>query len=150
MHWRSYPANIVLDHDKSKRCIDFCENGGRIVEKSSNQLRNYPCVEINLEKIKHNVRHICKLWRDIGIEPAAILKGTNGSREVAEAVIEAGIEMISDSRVRNLQKYDGLPVQKMLVRIPMLSEAEEVARSADVSLHSEMPVIRAVGQRLKS
>lgn len=58
--------------------------------------------------------------------------------------------MIGDSRVRNLQKYDGLPVQKMLVRIPMLSEAEEVARSADVSLHSEMPVIRAVGQRLKS
>lgn len=54
--------------------------------------------------------------------------------------------MIGDSRVRNLQKYDGLPVQKMLVRIPMLSEAEEVARYADVSLHSEMSVIRAVGQ----
>ena len=52
--------------------------------------------------------------------------------------------MLADSRVENLQKLRDIPAQKMLIRIPMISQAEEVVRYADISLNSEIETVRAL------
>ena len=63
--------------------------------------------------------------------------------------------MLADSRVKNLQKLQvtSFPVECMLLRMPMLSEAEEVIKIAQISLNSEISTIKALNhaaQKLRS
>lgn len=109
----------------------------------------FPCLEIDLKKIRHNVRQVSAICRRAGIEPVAILKGTNGSAEIAQAIAKSGISAIGDSRIRNLIAYQDIPVKKMLVRLPMLSEIQRVIQYADISLNSELIVIRALAEQAR-
>ncbi|WP_240452274.1 alanine/ornithine racemase family PLP-dependent enzyme [Virgibacillus sp. YIM 98842] len=110
---------------------------------------NYPVVHIDLEKIKHNIGLISKKCRNSGMEPVAVLKGTNGSSEVARVFVDAGISTIADARIGNLKAYEHIAAKKMLVRLPMLSEAADVVRYSDVSLNSEITVIQAIANEAR-
>ncbi|AHI53526.1 alanine racemase, N-terminal domain protein [Spiroplasma sabaudiense Ar-1343] len=63
---------------------------------------------------------------------------------MAEFLVENGIKTIADSRILNLTNFQHLKVQKMLLRLPMLSEIDEVARLCDIVLISEMKTILAL------
>jgi predicted amino acid racemase len=52
--------------------------------------------------------------------------------------------MLADSRVENLKKLKDLPVPKLLIRIPMISQAADVVAYADISLNSEIAVVKAL------
>src|SRR5699024_246270 len=51
---------------------------------------------------------------------------------------------LADSRVENLKKMKYYKIPKILLRIPMLSEVEDVVEYSDISLNSEMKVIEAL------
>lgn len=42
----------------------------------------YPNVEIDLRKIKHNIEVVLKKCKKQAIEPVAVVKATNGSKEI--------------------------------------------------------------------
>lgn len=49
---------------------------------------------------------------------------------------------MADSRLQNFQRLKDFSLPKILLRLPMISEAEEVVKYADASLNSEIETIR--------
>jgi len=101
-------------------------------------------LEIELDKITHNARQLRALYGSKGVQVTAVTKGVCGSLKVARALLHGGIRSLGDSRLANLQKLRaaGLHAQLVLIRPPRLSQAERVVEVADISLNTEMAVIR--------
>ena len=59
-------------------------------------------------------------------------------------VVDAGITVVAESRTYNLKKIRHIGCKTCLLRIPCLSEIEEVVRYADISLNSQPTVMRAL------
>ncbi|MEW9121420.1 MAG: ornithine racemase Orr [Thermotaleaceae bacterium] len=101
----------------------------------------YPRLEINLKKLYHNAKMLVEQCKAEGIAVAGVTKVFCGDPIIAQVLIDGGIAMLADSRIQNLKKLQTLSVPKMLLRIPMLSEVEEMIEYADISLQSELAVI---------
>lgn len=108
-----------------------------------------PVLEINLDKIKHNAQKIKNFCEKYDIKVCAITKGFCADLSIAEAIIEAGLDFLGDSRIQNIIKMKKKfpQVKYMMIRIPKISEAEEVITYADISLQSQLEVIEAYSQK---
>jgi ornithine racemase len=108
-----------------------------------------PRVEIDLDKLSHNARTLSALYGSRGIRVTAVTKGVCGSLRVANALLYSGIHSFGDSHIANIQKMreDGLEAQFILTRSPMPSEVERVVEFADVSLNTELSVIRRLADQ---
>ncbi|MFC7372791.1 alanine/ornithine racemase family PLP-dependent enzyme [Fictibacillus iocasae] len=109
----------------------------------------YPVISVNLSKLVHNALWINKLCHAKGIEPYIVTKGIGADMDVIEALFSAGITKFADSRLQNLKKIRqafGSHVSLMMIRTPLLSEAEETAAICDVSLNSEWRTLAALGK----
>ncbi|MBM7557800.1 alanine/ornithine racemase family PLP-dependent enzyme [Halanaerobacter jeridensis] len=106
----------------------------------------YPKVEINLAKIKDNAQRIVSLTKRNGINVWGVTKGVKGDPEVAKKMLEAGVRGLADSRIENLKRLSDLDTELMLLRSPMLSQVEQVIDYADISLNSELEVIKQLNQ----
>jgi predicted amino acid racemase len=110
----------------------------------------YPCININLSKLKENCNKIKENARKNGIEIIMpILKVTAGDLEIAKVFEECGFDYIGDSRIRNLKLYNEISAKKVLVRLPSLSEVKEVITYSDLSLNSELKTILALNREAK-
>ena len=107
-----------------------------------------PRIEIALDKLAHNARNLVALYSSKGIGITAITKGVCGSPRIASALLNSGIRSLGDSRIANIRKMRdaGLDAQFILVRSPMPSEVERVVEFADVSLNTEISVIRLLAE----
>ena len=108
----------------------------------------HPYVTLDLDKIEHNARIIVDLCRQHGLEVTGVTKATCGHPEVARAMLRGGVSSIGESRLENIHrlKAAGVPAPCMLLRVPPLSEADEVAAAVDISLNSELTVLKALGE----
>lgn len=104
----------------------------------------YPALIIDKKKLEENTRIVVKNCDDYGIEVTGVTKCYCALPELAEAQIRGGVKMLADSRVENLKKLKDLTVPKMLIRIPMISQAADVVAYADISLNSEIEVVKAL------
>jgi len=107
---------------------------------------SYPQVEINLRKLESNVREVVKRCNENGIRVTGVIKGANGIRECVEAFAASGCAAIGSSRIEQLKaaKEAGITLPLLMVRVPMLSEAEEIVSIADISLNSDVKVLKAL------
>jgi len=107
-----------------------------------------PRLEIELKQIGHNVKKLRDLFGYKGIFVTAVTKAVLGSPEIANALVEGGISSIGDSRIANISKMRkaGIEAQFILIRTPMVSEAEDVVRYADISLNSEISVMKQLSK----
>ena len=107
-----------------------------------------PRIEINLEKIAHNAKILKDLYSTKGIDIIGVTKVVCGDPNVADALVESGITILADSRIENIQKMRnaGIQAQFMLLRTPLLSQAESVVKYADISLNSEISVIERLSK----
>jgi predicted amino acid racemase len=105
---------------------------------------NTPRLEIDLAKIGHNVRELVRLYGAKGVGIIGVTKGVLGDPVIADVFVRNGISILADSRIANLRKIEeaGIRAKRLLLRMPALSEAEAVVRHADISLNSEVEVIR--------
>ncbi|WP_426351265.1 ornithine racemase Orr [Alloiococcus sp. CFN-8] len=108
--------------------------------------KKYPCIEIDLSKITYNSKKILSYCSEAGIKLTAVTKVFCGKLPVVEAVLKSGITSIGDSRIENLRKLKDLPCEKMLLRIPMLDEIEEVVAYSDITLDSELRTIEEISR----
>ena len=103
-----------------------------------------PRIEIELDKLTHNARKLAALYGSKGIHVTAVTKGVCGSLRIANALLNSGVRSLGDSHIANIQKMreSGLDAQFILIRSPMPSEVARVVEFADVSLNTEISVIR--------
>jgi len=108
-----------------------------------------PRIEIELDKLAHNASKLTALYDTKGVCITAVTKGVCGSPRIASALLDSGIHSFGDSRIANIQKMRqaGLDAQFTLIRSPMPSEIERVVEFADVSLNTEISVIRLLARQ---
>jgi predicted amino acid racemase len=101
-------------------------------------------MEIELGKLAHNASQLTALYGSKGIWVTAVTKGVCGSLPIARALLDSGIRSFGDSRISNIEKMReaGLDAQFILIRPPAPSEVGRVLEFADVSLQTEISVIR--------
>lgn len=104
----------------------------------------YPRLKINCSKIKENTALISEQAAQKGIEIYAVTKVYCGMPEVAKASLEGGAVGLADSRLENFETLKDVPCDKILLRLPMQSEASKVVSLCDISLNSELETMRAL------
>ncbi|MFW6208085.1 MAG: alanine racemase [Spirochaetota bacterium] len=107
-----------------------------------------PTVIVDLDKIEANARAVTTLCAENGISVTGVTKVTCGMPSVARALLRGGVKGIGESRLENVHRLraNGVVDEMMLLRIPPLSETDEIVRSVDVSLNSEISVIRSLSR----
>lgn len=105
-----------------------------------------PRLEIDLRSIAHNARFLSEFYARKGIQVTGVTKGVCGDPTVARTFLANGIRSLADARLENLRRLReaGIRAPFMLLRIPALSQADEVVRLADCSLNTEVKVLRAL------
>lgn len=106
----------------------------------------YPALRTNLGKLKHNAAFLKAQCKAQGIDIMAVTKVYCGHPELAQAVVDAGVNVLADSRVLNLKRLAPINATKVLLRLPLICEADDVVKYADVSLNSEIETIKALHQ----
>ena len=106
----------------------------------------YPLLEIDLDKLRHNLAALNERCQSVSVEVAGVVKGFTALPEVVRAYTDCGIRCIASSRTAQLRAICDANVdcERFLIRIPMLSELSEVATLADMSLQSEPETLRAL------
>ena len=109
-------------------------------------------IEVHCEYIRRNARAIVQLCAAHGIEVAGVTKACCGQPEVARAMLAGGVAMLADSRLSNVRRLRraGIQAPVMLLRLPALSEVEQVVRLTQISLNSEVETVRALAQAAQS
>jgi predicted amino acid racemase len=108
---------------------------------------SHPYVTLDLDKIEHNARSIVELCRKHGLSVVGVTKCTCGHPEIAKAMMRGGVSLIGESQLENIQRIKAaVQAPCMLLRLPSLSEVEEVVEWADVSLNSELVVLAALSR----
>lgn len=108
-----------------------------------------PRLEIDLGKLGHNIRKIIGIYESKGIGITGVTKGVCGDPDIARLMVDSGIKCLGDSRIENIIKMRtaGIKARFMLLRNPLPSRIEEVIQYADISLNSELCVIRDLSRR---
>ncbi len=114
----------------------------------SQPIYQYPHVEIDLGKLKENLAALQERCQASSIEITGIVKGFSALPPAVKAYEEVGMHSVGSSRMDQLLRLReaGITAQLMLIRIPMPCEVEEVVRWSDISLESEIAVLRALNQ----
>ena len=109
---------------------------------------NLPRLEIRLNHIRHNAEVLSSRLEQQGIAVCGVTKATLGSPEVANELLLAGVASIGESRIENVERLrrGGITAEILLIRSPMMSQAERVIASADLSLNSEKKVIARLSE----
>lgn len=110
--------------------------------------RQFPRIEIDLAKIRHNAQEVVRRCRAAGIHVCGVVKGCSAMPEVIRVMKESGVEQLASSRLEQIARCRaaGIPGPYMLLRIPGLSELEDLAELCEWSLQSEVTTLDALEQ----
>jgi predicted amino acid racemase len=102
-----------------------------------------PRLEIRLDRIHHNAKTLVDRLALRGISVTGVTKAALGLPEIASTMLGAGVTSIGDSRIENIEamRRAGLTCEFTLIRSPMISQADRVVASADISHNTEIEVI---------
>lgn len=105
----------------------------------------YPRLVIDLEKLHENGSRLCALGQENGLDRLAfVTKSFCAMPEMVQALETLPNPYLADSRVENLEKLHFSQKEKILLRLPMLSQAERVVQAADISFCSEGAALDAL------
>ena len=105
-------------------------------------------VEVDCERIQKNAEIVVQYCAAHGIDVAGVTKACCGHPQVARAMIAGGVTLLADSRLHNVRRMRaaGIDSPVMLLRLPALSQVEEVVALTQISLNSEVATVRALGE----
>ncbi len=107
----------------------------------------FPRLKISLNKILNNARLINDRCALKGISVVGVTKSIAADIEIAKTLKKAGISTFGDSRLENLIKlrnYFGYGQKLVLLRTPMISECHKVIEVCDISMQTELKVIKII------
>lgn len=107
-----------------------------------------PRIEINLKKIAHNAKVLKGLFASKGIDIMGVTKVICGDPTIAHALVKSGISILADSRITNIKRMReaGIQAEFLLLRTPILSQADSVVKYTDISLNSELAVVKKLSK----
>lgn len=107
-----------------------------------------PRIEMDLDKIAHNAKALKDLYGSKGIDVIGVTKVVCGNPYIANVLVKSGINILADSRIENIRKMRnaGVEAQFLLLRTPCLSQAEAVMKYADISLNTDLDVIKRLSK----
>ncbi len=105
-------------------------------------------IEVDCERIRRNTEALVRWCAPRGIEIVGITKACCGHPEVARAMLAGGVRMLGESRLVNVARLRqaGIDADIMLLRLPALSEVEQVVALTQVSLNSQIETVRALSE----
>lgn len=103
-----------------------------------------PKLRIDLSKVANNAKKIRELLASRGIELVGVTKVTLGDPLIARTLGEAGVRILGESRIQNIERLvkNGVDGPFMMLRIPQLSELERIVDLCDYVLVSELETVR--------
>jgi ornithine racemase len=112
---------------------------------------NTPRVEIDLVKLAHNVEVLINLYGSKQIEIMGVTKVICGIPEIVKVLVKKGIRILADSKIINLKNMRdaGIKAEFVLLRTPSLSEVDLVIKYADISMNTEIEVIKSLSATAK-
>lgn len=105
-------------------------------------MTKYPLLSIQVSQLKENVALLKKKIAPITM--MGVTKVFCAVPELVNAYVEGGVDFLADSRIENMKKLKASAVPKVLLRLPMISQAKEVVEYVDISLNSEIETIKAL------
>jgi len=80
-----------------------------------------------------------------------VTKATCGHPQVAQAMLAGGVSLLAESRLRHVRRLRnaGIDADMMLLRLPALSEVDDVVQLTPVSLNSQVETVRALSRAAK-
>ncbi len=102
----------------------------------------YPQLLINTTKFKQNIGLLKSKLKAENISLMAVTKVFLADPILVQCCMEAGVDYLADSRIKNLKSLNKFAIKKVLLRLPAPSEVEDVIRYADISLNSELKTIQ--------
>lgn len=118
----------------------------------TNDRDRYPCLECDLNKLSANLAALCERCHDSLIGLAGVVKGVSAQEEIVRVFEESNVKFIATSRIdqlRAIRRMGFVTKPLMYVRTPMLSEVAEVAELCEISLESDITVLRALNEAAK-
>ena len=110
----------------------------------------YPKLLIDMKKLSSNIDAVAEIAKTRGgCDMMIVTKCLCADRKVAEMIAaHPRVDYLADSRISNIKKYQDLVraggKQSVLMRLPQMSEIEDVVKYADISFNSEMATIEAL------
>lgn len=109
-----------------------------------------PEIVIDLEKIASNAQVLKALYGARGINIFAVTKAVCGDPCLANILVNNGLNFLADSRITNIRKMRDAGVKaKFLLLRTLPSEVKLVVEHAEVSLNSDLTVIRLLSEAAK-
>ena len=114
-------------------------------------MKKYPLLQLNKNKLIENVSSMVNRCNDFNIKVAGVIKGANGMDDVIDCFIKGNVKQIASSRFEQLKRVKEInsSIPTIMIRIPMLSEVEEVIKYCDYSVNSEIRVLEKLNEEAK-
>ena len=111
-------------------------------------MKRYPNLEVDLGKLKHNIEQVVARCEEKGIGVAGVIKVFNGIPEMTQVYGETRCTSIASSRIEQIieAREAGIKGPFAMIRVPMLSEIEDLVKYCDFSLNSELKVLEAINE----
>lgn len=109
----------------------------------------YPCISFDTTKLSDNIKTIIKKTMEYRCVPIFVTKGFCANEDIVNLIYKNGGRWVGDSRILNLKKITSMSLEfdkKVLLRIPMQSELEDVIEYADISFESEYKTIERLSK----
>lgn len=110
----------------------------------------YPRLVIDIKKLEDNVKTLAAITKDDGnCSLMIVTKGLCADLEMVKMLAgRPEVDFVADSRLKNIKSYSKIVrdagKKTVLIRIPMLSEVDELVKYVDVCFNSEMDTVRAI------
>lgn len=107
-----------------------------------------PRIEIDLAKLEHNAKRLKHFFENKGINITAVVKGVCSNIEISKRLVQCGINSLADTKITNLKKLKEANIHATLIllRTPSMSEISDTIQFADISVNTELEVVRALSK----
>lgn len=110
----------------------------------------YPRLEINIPKLKKNLKAISNLLKKNNLTLTMVTKAYCADKHIVSELAKTNlIDYLADSRIENLENLKEINIPKILLRIPMLSEISKLIDYVDISFNSEYETIKKINDEAK-
>lgn len=108
----------------------------------------YPKLITDLDILHGNTKNIVHICKEIGVAVIAITKGFCADMHLAKVLEQSGVDGLGDSRMKNIiaLREGGIKIPLWLLRIPMQSEVDDIARYADGVYISELSTAQKLSE----